>query len=1008
MGVCVKNKSAEQVLVGMFRWIGIFGRPEKFLFDNGLEFINHELKELASRCGVRILSTAVEAPYSNGICERGNATIGEMVIKVLNDIGCDPEVAVQSGINAKNTLSNVYGFSPQQLVLGKNTSIHSEEINLPSLNESTSSQYVADNLNAIKTCRAAFAEIETQTRIKRALRTRGNYSNAFIMGDLVYYKRENRKEWLGPATVIGARSGCVWIDHGNVVKIHPCRVRLVTEADEAINDRSREMTGEIEEEPVNSYVQPQVNEKRRYLNEDEEQYQVETHAIVEIDDELRRSEEDLSETDDLENKEENNYPIMSPESGDDAENEEVRIEEVTTPTMPELDETIERMIDEELTKHYNDTSEVVVELEETSLIQLDDDIESAVVTRSEERSEEVVEAGVKEQQLEPIANENVTIESDNESEDIAAMVSAIDSSRTESSFDDLEVEVQHSTPKEPASKSVRELINEGKVPLGLLGSLKNTIMNKISFSNNDDEKQVINDQESSDETSNDHEDPTTNMIFLEVPRNRYKERSVQEAMQTELEQFKEYGVYKEVENTGQTTISTRWVVTEKTVNGGEKVTKARLVCRGFEEDVDQRVDSPTVTKVSLRLMFCIMMSKNWKCHSIDIKGAFLQSDPLDHDVYIKAQDTKDDSKLWKLIKPLYGLKYASKKWFQSVRRLLKELGCEQSQNDSCVFVYYINEELCGLMCTHVDDFLACGIEEFELNVIGAIKEAFQVSKHEVNMFSYVGLEVNQQDNQVLLSQRRYQENILPIETDAKARMRILSAAETTQYRELLGKLTWLVTQTRPDYRTAVLEASFKIKQPKISDLKNLNRILADMRMTPGYSLSIVNLGSLEDLVLSVYCDASCTTQGVAKEGIMILLSNGISCNVIAWFSKKIQKTCLHAFDAEVYAVVRAIKEAVLINELIGEILKLPNGLKLVIHCDCKSLRTKLYGQTYPKECRKEINWITEQVMKGDINSFEWIDRSEQIADALTKEKSNTLHLLNLAVNHNQHPGPVFQ
>ena len=40
-----------------------------------------------------------------------------------------------------------------------------------------------------------------------------------------------------------------------------------------------------------------------------------------------------------------------------------------------------------------------------------------------------------------------------------------------------------------------------------------------------------------------------------------------------------------------------------------------------------------------------------------------------------------------------------------------------------------------------------------------------------------------------------------------------------------------------------------------------------------------------------------------------------------------------------------------------------------------------------------------KVEKGDINSFEWIDQSEQIADALTKEKSNTLHLLNLAVNH---------
>ena len=32
-------------------------------------------------------------------------------------------------------------------------------------------------------------------------------------------------------------------------------------------------------------------------------------------------------------------------------------------------------------------------------------------------------------------------------------------------------------------------------------------------------------------------------------------------------------------------------------------------------------------------------------------------------------------------------------------------------------------------CTHVDDFLACGTEDFELNVIGAIKEAFQVHQN---------------------------------------------------------------------------------------------------------------------------------------------------------------------------------------------------------------------------------------------------------------------------------------
>ena len=101
MGMIVKDKSAEQVLVGMFRWIGIFGRPGKFLFDNGTEFDNHEMKELASRCNVMTLSAAVEAPWSNGICERGNSTIGEMIVKTLNDVQCKPEVAVQWAVNAK-------------------------------------------------------------------------------------------------------------------------------------------------------------------------------------------------------------------------------------------------------------------------------------------------------------------------------------------------------------------------------------------------------------------------------------------------------------------------------------------------------------------------------------------------------------------------------------------------------------------------------------------------------------------------------------------------------------------------------------------------------------------------------------------------------------------------------------------------------------------------------------------------------------------------------------------
>ena len=50
----------------------------------------------------------------------------------------------------------------------------------------------------------------------------------------------------------------------------------------------------------------------------------------------------------------------------------------------------------------------------------------------------------------------------------------------------------------------------------------------------------------------------------------------------ELKKWKESHVCEPVKFIGQNTISTRWVVTEKYING-EKRTKARLVARGFEE-----------------------------------------------------------------------------------------------------------------------------------------------------------------------------------------------------------------------------------------------------------------------------------------------------------------------------------------------------------------------------------------------------------------------------------------
>ena len=101
------------------------------------------------------------------------------------------------------------------------------------------------------------------------------------------------------------------------------------------------------------------------------------------------------------------------------------------------------------------------------------------------------------------------------------------------------------------------------------------------------------------------------------------------AKQKELEKWTEYNVYEEVDNEGQETVSTRWVITEKSDKDTNTV-KARLVARGFEEITTEiRTDSPTICKENLRLVSTIAVSNSWKIHSMDIKAAFLQGCPIE-------------------------------------------------------------------------------------------------------------------------------------------------------------------------------------------------------------------------------------------------------------------------------------------------------------------------------------------------------------------------------------------
>ena len=146
-------------------------------------------------------------------------------------------------VHAKNSLINIHGFSPYQLVFGRNPNIPGNSNNkLPALSPETSSKIVATQINSLRAARRAFIKAESSDRIARALRGKvyeGTHRK-FCIGDTVYYKRLNNKIWQGPGKVIAQDGAQVLVksNAGRLVKVHPCKLVLKQDAEKQIGNNN--------------------------------------------------------------------------------------------------------------------------------------------------------------------------------------------------------------------------------------------------------------------------------------------------------------------------------------------------------------------------------------------------------------------------------------------------------------------------------------------------------------------------------------------------------------------------------------------------------------------------------------------------------------------------------------------------------------------------------------------------------------------------------------------------
>ena len=106
---------------------------------------------------------------------------------------------------------------------------------------------------------------------------------------------------------------------------------------------------------------------------------------------------------------------------------------------------------------------------------------------------------------------------------------------------------------------------------------------------------------------------------VELPIKEHGRPEVKAAKISEVKNLQDYDVFEEVKDNGQETISSHWVITAKENYDGQKQqTKARLVARGFQEEMKPQSDSPTASKDSFKLLMAVAANEDFHLASVDI------------------------------------------------------------------------------------------------------------------------------------------------------------------------------------------------------------------------------------------------------------------------------------------------------------------------------------------------------------------------------------------------------
>ena len=478
----------------------------------------------------------------------------------------------------------------------------------------------------------------------------------------------------------------------------------------------------------------------------------------------------------------------------------------------------------------------------------------------------------------------------------------------------------------------------------------------------------------------------------------------------------------------------KWVDTVKNIHEQHKPDfvpdwKSRLVgCGNFEDAAGVRTDAPTsdLETHSIVAAFAACIGAPIQSSS-DIKNAYFQALPIDR-IVIMRQPAGGlpgvDPEACLLVRvPVYGLCDSGRGFWKKVDKDATEVGLRASRIFPAFYFHCTDGRVDLVLTTHVDDFLwACA--ETGQAVIQQLLDRFEVGRLEVGTLRFCGKQFDRDDKDVLIdvADNTTRTTYIDISKNRKAEDKI-TPGEEKHLRSVVGSLSWLSRQARPDllYRVSRLQSS--VKGASVAILQDANKVLKLAIANKDWKLRY-RFKNLDFMKLGILTASDASFAGErdlkSQQGRIHLLApaeqliDKDNCAydilLVSYSSTTIKRVCRATLQAETYALQNAQEAGDRIRAVLAEMYGYLDGgdnwhdasrmhVPHVMLSDCRSLvdnlNVEVPGRVQDKRLQIELNALRQSVFADDGrrtvevypdggDRVDWSDTGTQIADCLTK------------------------